>query len=179
MQINRASEAQVNSPHKALRSVFKKYGHMPCKHCGSILDRNGRHTDAWVRTWQIGTDKHRSRMYRVWGAMLERCRNPNQERYSSYGGRGIKVCAEWKDFAVFREWALSAGYAPGLQIDRLDQEGEKVRQRVFQDIHDWYERLEGEKFGTDESRKFATHFRKHIKTGSDCWYTGDWKWRFS
>ena len=122
MHINRASEAQVTSPHKALRSVFKKYGHMPCKHCGSILDKNGRHTDEWVRTFQSGIYKYRSRMYRVWGAMLERCRNPNQERFSSYGGRGIKVCNEWNDFAVFRKWALSAGYAPGLQIDRKDND---------------------------------------------------------
>ena len=100
MQINRASEAQVTSPHKALRSVFKKYGHMPCKYCGSILDKNGQHTSEWVRTLQTGIDKYRSRMYRVWGAMLERCNNPNQARYSSYGGRGIKVCDEWKDSAL-------------------------------------------------------------------------------
>lgn len=64
------------------------------------------------------------------------------------------------------------------RIDQLDQDREKVRQTVFQDIHDWYKKLEGEEFGTDVSRKLATHFRKHIKTGSDCWYTGDWKWIF-
>ena len=54
--------------------------------------------------------------------MRDRCNNPNQVRYSSYGGRGIKICDEWNDFAVFREWALSAGYAPGLQVDRKDND---------------------------------------------------------
>ncbi len=111
MQINGALEAQITIPRKT-----------PCMYCGSILDANGQHTNEWVRTRQSGIDKYRSRMYRVWGAMLERCNNPNQARYSSYGGRGIKVCDEWNDFAVFREWALSAGYAPGLQLDRKDND---------------------------------------------------------
>ena len=112
MQTNRASEARITEPRKAL----------PCKYCGSILNKNGQHTNEWVRMQQSGSDKYRSRLYRVWSAMRERCNNPNQARFSSYGGRGIKVCDEWKDFAVFREWALSAGYAPGLQLDRIDND---------------------------------------------------------
>ena len=95
---------------------------LPCTYCGSILNKNGQHTNEWVRTRQRGTDTYRSRLYRVWCAMRDRCNNPRRERYSSYGGRGIKICDEWNDFAVFREWALSAGYAPGLQIDRKDND---------------------------------------------------------
>lgn len=39
--------------------------------------------------------------YRVWEAALDRCRNPRNKQYDDYGGRGITMCDEWKDFAVF------------------------------------------------------------------------------
>lgn len=39
--------------------------------------------------------------YRIWGAMLQRCLNPKDRVYSSYGGRGITVCARWRRFENF------------------------------------------------------------------------------
>ena len=34
------------------------------------------------------------------------------------------VCPEWeKDFAAFRDWALSHGYSDTLTIDRIDNDG--------------------------------------------------------
>jgi len=122
MQINEASEAQITTSSPSPCFVFKQAERLICKYCGSILDKNFKHTDEWIRSWRDSGIQHRSRMYRVWGAMRERCNNPKQCRYSSYGGRGIKVCAEWKDFAKFREWALSAGYSPGLLVDRKDND---------------------------------------------------------
>lgn len=62
-------------------------------------------------------------LYGVWTAMLSRCSNPNNRAFKDYGGRGISVCDEWsQDFAAFREWSESHGYARGLQIDRIDNE---------------------------------------------------------
>ena len=55
--------------------------------------------------------------------MRQRCQNPRNEDYKDYGGRGIKVCPEWEDFAVFRDWALSSGYTDELSIDRIDVDG--------------------------------------------------------
>lgn len=64
--------------------------------------------------------KH-TRLYRVWGAMKERCNNPHNKSYSRYGGKGVKVCREWNDsFSVFADWAESHGYEDGLTIDRID-----------------------------------------------------------
>lgn len=38
-----------------------------------------------------------------------------------YGGRGIKICDEWKnDYLNFREWSLENGHRTGLTIDRID-----------------------------------------------------------
>lgn len=58
-----------------------------------------------------------------WRQMKHRCSNPNYDRYADYGGRGIYVCDEWHDFAPYAEWALANGFAPGLEIDRIDNDG--------------------------------------------------------
>ena len=63
------------------------------------------------------------RIYQIWGAMKRRCDNPNDIHYAQYGGRGIKVCVEWYDWFVFKEWALSHGYQDDLTIDRIDTNG--------------------------------------------------------
>ena len=65
----------------------------------------------------------RTRLNSIWRGMRQRCQNPRNEDYKDYGGRGIKVCPEWEDFAVFREWALSSGYTDELSIDRIDVNG--------------------------------------------------------
>lgn len=40
--------------------------------------------------------------YSIWNMMIQRCHNPKNQRYSYYGGRGIKVCDRWHDsFASF------------------------------------------------------------------------------
>lgn len=39
--------------------------------------------------------------YRSWNSMRQRCNNPNNDRYFRYGGRGIRVCEAWSDFAQF------------------------------------------------------------------------------
>lgn len=59
-------------------------------------------------------------LYRKWCAMRERCNNPHNKRYSRYGARGIKVCAEWDDFTNFYEWSLQNGWKQGMTIDRID-----------------------------------------------------------
>lgn len=64
-----------------------------------------------------------SRLYNIWTQMNQRCVNQNLEHYSNYGGRGISVCDEWKEFEVFVEWAKRNGYKDGLTIDRIDVDG--------------------------------------------------------
>lgn len=62
-----------------------------------------------------------TRLFKSWVHMRERCYNPNDKRYSVYGGRGITVCDEWKEsFIPFYEWAMSHGYSNHLTLDRID-----------------------------------------------------------
>lgn len=63
----------------------------------------------------------KTRLYRIWSHMKNRCQNPNNHAYSNYGGRGIEVCKEWSDsFVCFKEWADSHGYEEELTIERVD-----------------------------------------------------------
>lgn len=63
-------------------------------------------------------------LYMVWCTMKQRCLNPNNKQYAYYGGRGIAICDEWvNDYSAFREWATDNGYQKGLQIDRIDNDG--------------------------------------------------------
>ena len=41
-------------------------------------------------------------LYVVWLGMIQRCENTNHKSYPLYGGKGIRVCAQWRrDFAAF------------------------------------------------------------------------------
>lgn len=64
-----------------------------------------------------------SPVYGIWRNMLNRCRNPNDKRWLSYGGRGITVCAGWKDFTNFHNWAMSSGFSKGLTLERVQVDG--------------------------------------------------------
>lgn len=66
----------------------------------------------------------KTRLYRIWKGMKQRCFNPNDKDYEKYGGRGITICDEWKeDFCKFKSWALASGYAQELSIDRIENNG--------------------------------------------------------
>lgn len=77
-----------------------------------------------IKTAQTVRFKHGCepfRLYKIWTGMKNRCFNPKNKDYQNYGGRGIEVCSEWcADFKIFRDWALSNGYAENLSIERIN-----------------------------------------------------------
>jgi hypothetical protein len=64
----------------------------------------------------------RTRPYRIWRNMINRCTNKNDPRYKDYGGRGIKVYPKWRKFQGFWE-DMKPYYKDGLSLDRLDTNG--------------------------------------------------------
>lgn len=65
----------------------------------------------------------KTRLYRIWANMKDRCLNSNTREYPYYGGRGITVCDEWKnDFQAFYNWAMANSYQDHLSIDRIDND---------------------------------------------------------
>ncbi len=59
--------------------------------------------------------------YQVWITMRSRCNKPSAPAYEHYGGRGIKVCAQWANFGRF---IADMGSRPeGMTIERIDNDG--------------------------------------------------------
>jgi hypothetical protein len=62
---------------------------------------------------------HYPRAYGSWKNMLARCYAPETRGFANYGGRGIGVCARWRDtFSVFV--ADMGEPESGLTLDRID-----------------------------------------------------------
>jgi|GEM_PF-1079572 len=86
------------------------------KGCSKCLKQ--RRTEAATKHGCVGTKE-----YSTYIGMKGRCRNPNNKRFSRYGGRGIKVCDRWeKSFVAF---IADMGKAPSDKhtIERIDIDG--------------------------------------------------------
>ena len=59
-----------------------------------------------------------SKIYNCWNRMKRRCLNPQNKDFDHYGGRGITVCEEWKDFQNFYEYVS--------KLPHFGEEGEKL-----------------------------------------------------
>jgi hypothetical protein len=91
------------------------------KSCGCLNNAHKmRFVEKSTTHGQSGT-----RLYELWCGIKQRCYYPNCDRYNCYGGRGIKVCDEWKDdFLVFHDWAVTHGYENSLSIERKNVDGD-------------------------------------------------------
>lgn len=82
--------------------------------CGCVRDKA---TKARMTTH----GKTKTRTYKSWRHMRERCERPKEKRYADYGGRGITVCERWSRFENFLE---DMGEVPlGMSIERIDNNG--------------------------------------------------------
>ena len=77
-------------------------------------------------TWETMITKHnlvRHPLYETWAGMNKRCTNPRSKNYCNYGGRGISVCARWKD--SFPNFLEDMGEKPSSKysLDRINNDG--------------------------------------------------------
>src|SRR4051794_26581773 len=72
-------------------------------------------------SWKHG-EATKTREYQAWASAKRRCFNPNVADYQRYGGRGITMCAEWREnYAAFLR---DMGRCPdGWTLDRIDNNG--------------------------------------------------------
>lgn len=96
----------VDVPTNALREEHTRS-------CGCLRDDNTK--------FRTPEEKRLSHIHYL---MLRRCYNEKSTAFKWYGGRGIKVCDEWRaDVFEFIRWALSNGYANDLTLDRINVDG--------------------------------------------------------
>lgn len=94
--------------------------------CGCLHRENSSKICKKVRTKHgltFGSEIEK-RLYNIWKGIRMRCYGKTSEAYKNYGGRGISMCKEWKDDPeCFVRWCLGNGYVEGLDIDRIDVNG--------------------------------------------------------
>ena len=123
------------SHYKQTRSRKTIYWQYKCD-CGNIITRakgdvtKGSISSCGCKTKQLSSFTRQTHglsstvLYEIYKLMLRRCLSPTNSSYKNYGGRGIKVCDEWKqDFMAFYKWAMANGYKEDLTIDRIDNNG--------------------------------------------------------
>ena len=92
-------------------SYISKIKRFETQSCGCLQKRVTSETNS----------RHRlkgHKLYGVWSAMKRRCNNKNTTQYKDYGGKGVVVCDEWKEFMPFFRWAIENGWEEGLQLDK-------------------------------------------------------------
>ena len=113
-----------------IANTYKYYAVCQCS-CGSELKRirtdgliNGNVVGCGCvrneRTTTHGLTNHKH--FKRWSHIMDRCYNERTKSYKDYGGRGISVCDAWHDVTTFIN-DLPDGYQPGMQIDRIDNNG--------------------------------------------------------
>lgn len=103
----------------AVRIVIqKKLRSGGSKSCGCI--RNRATAVRGTTHGKTGTPAHIS-----WEAMIARCTNPKAFGFQHYGGRGIKICEQWRGSNGFASFLSDMGERlPNTSLDRIDSDGD-------------------------------------------------------
>lgn len=102
--------------------------------CGTISEVSGNNLKSG-KTTSCGCMKARktadrstthgmskTRVYKIWAGMIQRCTNQNRAAYKYYGGRGISICDRWRDFKNFFE-DMGSPPSESHSLERVDNNG--------------------------------------------------------
>lgn len=89
---------------------------------GTVKRQMLRGCCAWPRITVDGRKQHP--LYKCYRSMIDRCATKGHTSYPKYGGRGIKVCSEWRE--NFWQFVEDMGFPPSPQhsLDRRNPEGD-------------------------------------------------------
>lgn len=109
--------------------------------------------------------------YHIWRGMKNRCYNPKFKFYSYYGGRGITICARWRN--SFVNFLKDMGEPrPGMSIERKDNNGNYCpsncvwiprRDQAKNMRSNWKIMISGEIVCASEAGRILKKSKNHIK----------------
>lgn len=87
--------------------------HPVCQSCGCM---RGRLISKALTTHGMSTHP----IFWIWRSMIDRCHLPTHRAWGNYGGRGIQVCARWRN--SFENFFADMGltYHSGLTLERVN-----------------------------------------------------------
>ena len=89
--------------------------------CGETFERRADSKTKKCKKCRGLKGLSKTKLYKVYHGIKQRCYNENNQDYCLYGGKGIKLSEEWlNDFILFYDWSNLNGYKDGLVIDRID-----------------------------------------------------------
>lgn len=118
LSVSRIDTGMGYSPDNCIISDMSK------KRSDSVKSRAGRKKRENLSLYGV-TGKTKHPLWKKYFSMHNRCKNKSHPSYNNYGGRGIKVCAEWsgeKGYENFYKWAKENGWENGLSLERLDND---------------------------------------------------------
>jgi hypothetical protein len=97
------------------------------KSCGCLKSKvtAQRNKDTAKSGKEANTYKHgfsNKPFWNTWSGLRQRCDNPKNHAYASYGGRGITYDPRWQEFENFYADMFDT-WEKGLSIDRIDNNG--------------------------------------------------------
>lgn len=99
---------------------------------GSLRSQHTKSCGCWISDRMSKLNfKHggsKDRLFEVWLGMHKRCTDRNSPQFKNYGGRGITVGPEFKEYEDFKRWAYANGYDENAKrgectLDRIDVNG--------------------------------------------------------
>lgn len=92
----------------------------------TLFRKTGRTVSCGCKRKAIATQtatkhgKSNSSEYKAWSSMIQRTTNLKNKDWERYGGKGITVCEDWKEFSNFYK---DMGDRPeGCELDRIDND---------------------------------------------------------
>ncbi|MCI0651936.1 MAG: hypothetical protein L0Z55_08635 [Planctomycetes bacterium] len=95
--------------------IARKLGFSAARIRGGLLERGVKAPPPERRMAR----PHWRLVYKKWIMLRNRCNNPEFKNYKYYGGKGVKICREWRRFEKFYQWAMARGFRPGLCLSRI------------------------------------------------------------
>lgn len=118
----------VHSRDSSGTALYEKF----CSSCGAVAIVDRRRLTSLCRkcspfsrrTHGLSSGNKLDPIYRVFLNIKARCYSSSATHYSYYGGRGIAVDQQWlNDPARFVAWATENNWSQGMEVDRIDSNG--------------------------------------------------------